>query len=134
MYSKDIGKYLGCGLILFIGIYVVYAVMVKPTESRQEGFTSERKTLDSTLDMLRNQSKNLEGKVRIDKNREVWQDILVQMEDNVNLATLDQIQNCKMDGGVPAIGCDSMNNILEYNKFKGGLKQLDDFLDSYKGH
>ena len=80
MYSKDIGKYLGCGLILFIGIYVVYAIMVKPTESRQEGFTSERKTLDSTLDMLRNQSKNLEGKVRIDKNREVWPDSLVQAD------------------------------------------------------
>ena len=63
-----------------------------------------------------------------------WLEALVQMEDNVNLATLDQIQNCKMDGGVPAIGCDSMNNILEYNKFKGGLKQLDDFLDSYKGN
>ena len=44
MYSKDIGKYLGCGLILFIGIYIVYAVMVKPTELQQEGFTSERKT------------------------------------------------------------------------------------------
>ena len=90
--------------------------------------------MNNYLSELKDQSSILKTKVDLSTNgaKQIWQDILVQIEDNVNLKTLEAIalipkgQHCIPD-------CDSkgMKTILAYNEYKTGLKGLDDFLDSY---
>jgi len=135
MNSVEIGKYLGLSIIVLLVIYITKEVMV-PKNVMKEGLTSNSgiTSLENYLNQLKSESSTLKTKVDLNtKNgKKLWQDILVQIEDNVNLKTLEQIGLIdKSKHGVPDIESKEMKTILAYNKYKEGLKSLDDFLDSY---
>ena len=135
MNSFEIGKYLGFAVIFIMVIYITKEVM-NPKNVLKEGLVSNSgiTSLHNYLSELKSESSILKTKVDLNTNgaKQIWQDILVQIEDNVNLKTLEAIalipkgQHCIPD-------CDSkgMKTILAYNEYKTGLKGLDDFLDSY---
>jgi hypothetical protein len=135
MNSVEIGKYLGCAVIFILVIYVSIAVM-KPSNVMREGLTSGDgiTSLDNYLEQLKREASTLKTKVDLGTSgaKKKWQDILVQIEDNVNLKTLETISLIpKEKNGCPDCDSKSMKNILAYNQYKEGLKGLDDFLDGY---
>ena len=99
-------------------------------------FSLDKKYYDYSLttEQLKSEASVLKTKVDLNTQgaKKIWQDILVQIEDNVNLKTLETIALIPNEkNGCPDCDSKSMKSILAYNQYKGGLKGLDDFLDSY---
>ena len=135
MSSSDMGKYLGCVVLFILAIYIAKEVM-KPKHMFREGLISGDgiTSLENYLEQLKSEASVLKTKVDLNTQgaKKIWQDILVQIEDNVNLKTLETIALIpKEKNGCPDCDSKSMKSILAYNQYKGGLKGLDDFLDSY---
>ena len=135
MNPIEIGKYLGFALIFIIVIYITKEVM-NPKNVLKEGLVSNSgiTSLKNYLEQLKSETSILKTKVDLNTSgaKKIWQDILVQIEDNVNLKTLESIALIpKEKHGVPDLDSKNMKTILTYNKYKEGLKGLDDFLDSY---
>lgn len=135
MKPETIGKYLGCGVLFMLMVYIAKEMLTFPR--LKEGFTSTTGSpkLKALLQSVKKETETLENATGVATNSKVWQDILIQIEDNVNLSILYEItQIPKTEGGIPKPSSEQCGKILEYYKFKKGLKPLDDFLDSYKGH
>lgn len=135
MSSVAIGKYLGCMVVFVLVIYITTQVM-KPNHMFKEGLTSGTgvTSLENYLKKLKNESGVLKTKVDLNTSgaKQIWQDILVQIEDNINLKTLESIALIPQNlHGVPKFDSDQMKTILAYNQYKSGLKNLDDFLDGF---
>ena len=134
MNSETLGKYLGCAILFFFMAYIAKEIL-NFSKIREGLTTTSSQKLKTVLQNIKKDTETLENATGVATNSKLWQDILIQIEDNVNLAMLFEIsQVLKANkSGVPEVSSTAMTNILQYNKFKDILRPLDDFLDTYKG-
>ena len=121
-----------CGLMLgyaFIIVLIFYAVLkalapitTEPLANQSDMSAQQRLEAYKAIGEKRSNSLNIAS------NRAVYQDILAQLEDNINLAMLQKIQ----EGGSDLPSEQKMATIIQQQEYKRTLKALDNFLDYHK--
>lgn len=121
---KNITTYLGC-FVFVIFILFAFTKILSFNNKVVEGLSNPSSSAEDILKQLEKTNKNYAKSLDIEKEKTLYHDILLQLEDSFHFQMIEQMLKKEKSG-------DLTNRLSKLQAGKAALKDCDEFLTHYK--